>query len=509
MTEEGLEKLDILLNFFKIDGVKASQALSEGQKEIVYNIVYRKHKRVHIMCCTQYGKSLSVALGCIILTAVMGEKVCVVAPTNDKYKIIMRYYREHLKDHKAWALMLEKESKLEKLIMEENATRITLKNGGTMFGISSQAGNSGKGVESAMGEGAKNVILDEAALTGDMIESTIFRMIAGQGPEAFYCKIGNPFYRNHFLKSYEDPNYYKIDIDYKRAIKEKRYTKEFITEAQKKPMFNILFENKFPGEDMYDEGMWLNLIPRSRITVRPPSGIPFLKQRILGIDPAGEGKDLATFCVRDTFQAQIVAKLEKSNPKQITQIGLTLIDKYKPIDDRDIVVDSFGQGTDVGKEFALASKGKMNVYTVLLGNRPKAEEAYNKRYFRRRTTETVINDEKSEDKDDLYMNLRALAFFRMREWLMAGGVIIDEDGDNSAFKEEIASIKYKRSLQGNVLQIMSKKERMERGLSSPNMADALMLTFLREIESNPQSQDEIDAIHEAEQNEDFDRYAAI
>lgn len=506
MTEKGRHNLKQVLKMFKVDKKPGDEALSEGQFEIIYNIVYRKHKRIHIMCSTQYGKSLAVAIACVILTATMGEKVCVVAPTNDKYKIMMRYYRDHLQDDPAWADQLEADSRMDRMVMEDNARRITMKNGGIMFGISSQGGNSHKGVESAMGEGAKNVILDEAALTPDIIESTIFRMIAGQGPDGFYCKIGNPFYRNHFLKSYEDPIYYKVDIDYKRAIKEGRYTQAFIDEAKKKPLFNILFENKFPGEDSYDQGMWLNLIPKSRITVRPLNGIPFLGQHNLGIDPAGEGEDLTSFCIRDRFQAEIVANLQKSDAKLTTQTALTIMDKYKPIEARDVVVDAFGQGTDVGKEFALATKGKMEVYTVLLGNRPKAEEEYNKRFFRRTSDETIISDGPEKEKMDIYMNLRALAFFRMRTWFMNGGYIIDEDGDNSTWKEEIASIKYKRSLQGNVIQIMSKKERADRGLPSPNKADALMLTFLREIESNPQTSEEIEAI-QSEDSKPYDPYA--
>jgi hypothetical protein len=509
MKKEHKKKLLAVLALFIIDGKPASEALAEFQIEIIYNIVYRPHKRLHIMCSTQTGKSLAVAIACIILTAIIGERVCVVAPTNDKYKIIMRYYRDHLKDNEMWVAQLEKESKLDRLIMEDTAKRITLKNGGAMYGISAQAGNSSKGIESAMGEGAKNVILDEAALIPDLIESTVFRMIAGQGESGFYCKIGNPFYRNHFLKSYNDPAYFKIEIDYKRALKDGRYTPLFISEAKRKPLFSILFENKFPGEEMYDEGMWLNLLPQSRITVRHPVGIPFINQRILGIDPAGEGKDISAFCIRDAFQAQIVAKLLQSNAKLTTQTGLTLVEKYKPIIDRDIVVDAFGQGTDVGKEFALATKGKMDIYTVLLGNKPIDEERYNKRFFRRRPIEVTINDEIHTDKEDIYMNLRAVAYFRMRDWIMAGGVIIDEDGDNPPWKEEIASIKYRRSLQGNVIQIMSKKERAERGLPSPNMADALALTFLREIETNPQSKEEIEALEEAERNQDFDRFSSV
>lgn len=499
MTKDGRRRLESVLQLYKIDGKPALEALAPGQFEIVYNIVYRTHKRVHIMCSTQYGKTRAVALGCNILTSMLGQKVAVVAPTNEKFKILMRYYRDHFKDSPSLEALLEKESKLDRLVMEETAKRITLKNGGIMFGISSQAGNSAKGIESAMGEGAPNIILDEAALTPDMIEATIFRMIAGQGEKGFYCKISNPFYRNHFLKSYEDPEYHKIDINYHQAIKEGRYTTKFINEARKKPLFSILYENKFPTDASYDEGMFLQLISEKRVHVRPDIGMPFLSEAIMGIDPAGEGKNTTRFCIRDQFQAKIVVTMESANPKEIAQRSLNLIEKYK-LEARNVVVDSFGVGSDVGKEIALATKGAMNVYTVLIGKQPSAEEEYNKYFFRRRPNE--------HDKgDDIYMNLRALGFFRMRDWLMKGGVLVDDDGDNSAFKGEVLEIKYKRAVQGNVLQIMSKKDMIARGIQSPDMADAFMLTFLREIEETNQTSEEAREI--LRQNEEYDPHAAF
>lgn len=503
MTTEASNKLRIILGMYKIDGKPALEVITDGQFEIIYHLVFRVHKRIHIMTSTQYGKSRAVALACHIITCIMGEKAAVVAPTNDKFKIIMRYYRDHFKDQRAFEALLEKDSKLERLIMEETAKRITLKNGATMFGISAQAGNGTKGIEAAMGEGAPNIIMDEASLIPDVIEATLFRMIAGQGTKGFYCKIGNPFYRNHFLKSYEDKNYYKIDIDYTRAVKEGRYTKEFIQEAEKKPMFNVLFKNKFPGEEAYDEGLFLQLLPPSRISVRPDLGIPFLGQKVMGIDPAGEGKNTTRFCVRDGFQARIVATLNDANSKLIVQTALTLLsdNPYKDIAPKDIVVDSFGVGADVGKDFALATKGKMNVYTVLVGNRPKAEEEYNGYFFRRKANE-------HDQKDDIYMNLRALGYFRMREWFMKGGYLISDDGDNSAWKTEISVIKYRRAVQGNVIQIMSKKEMMARGIMSPDMADALMLTFLRNIDENPQTPEEIEEALRASQS-DFDPHSVF
>jgi hypothetical protein len=228
----------------------------------------------------------------------------------------------------------------------------------------------------------------------------------------------------------------------------------------------------------------------------------FIGRKILGIDPAGEGKDLATFCLRDRFRAEIVQTLPSSNPKQIAEMALTLIDQFQ-IDGNDVVVDAMGVGADVGKEIALATAGRTEAYTVLVGNSPLKERGYNGHFF------DLTNEEK-DGESDLYLNLRALMYFRMRDWLSAGGIIVDEVNGNP-LKNEILTIKYKRSLQGNKIQLMSKKDMLAIGLSSPNMADALALTFLRDLDEVGQTEEEREEIlREIEEEEgEFDRYGVV
>ena len=502
MTEFEKQACLKALHFFKIDGQFADEVASDGQIEIFYNIVFRPNKRLQILCSTQYGKSLFVALACVVVACSQHEVVSVLAPTNEKARIIMRYFVDHLGDHPSFATELEKNTKLDRLRMEESKERIMLKHGGGIFVISVQAGNTKKGVEAAMGAGSKIVIQDESGLIPDIIESTVFRMIAGKGEDAFYCKIGNPFYRNHFLTSWKDPNYHKIFINYERGLREGRYNQAFIEEAKKKPYFGVLFGCQFPDEDMMDPSGYLQLIPDNRILVLPKIGDPiFTGRRILGIDPSGEGKDSADFVVRDRFRAQLVAKLMTTNPKEVAQVGLTLMDKFE-VKPEDVVVDSFGIGADVSKEMALASNGKFDVYSVLVGNSPSEEERYNGSRFRRSP------DEIDDSHGDLFLNIRALMYFRARTWVVRGGMIIDISVDNSQFKNQLCVIKYKRSLQGNKIQLMSKKEMLQLGISSPNTADAFALTFLRNLDDDQQSLEDKKRI-EFEESIVEDRYAIL
>lgn len=502
MTDEERSYCLHLLHHFKIEGRFADEMASDGQIEIFHAIIFRTWKRLQILCSTQYGKSLFVALACIVVACVQHEMVAVIAPSDAKAKIIMRYFIEHLGDHPVFERELEKDSKLDRLRMEETKERITMKRGGGIFMIAVNA-TASKGVESAMGAGARIVVEDESGLIPDQIESTVFRMIAGKGPDAFYCKIGNPFYLNHFHRSWDDPAYHKVFIDAERGLKEGRYTEAFLAEARRKPLYSILYECKFPSADMVDEKGFLQLIPEARMRVIDwPLGAPWFAPRILGVDPAGEGKDEATWCLRDRFKAKIIHSEKTSNPRKIAEITLTLMAGER-VDPENTVIDAMGVGADVGKEIALATKGQMEVYTVLAGNRPVDEEEYNGRFFRR--TESEIGDK----DDDLYMNLRALMYFRARTWIFAGGELADENGDNSPFKGELSVIKYKRSLQGNKIQLMSKRDMQLLGIPSPNKADAFALTFLRDaVEIGRQTKEEVEAI-KAEEEEIGDRFAAL
>jgi hypothetical protein len=265
--------------------------------------------------------------------------------------------------------------------------------------------------------------------------------------------------------------------------------------------YKIRAKGGFPGEDMLDDSGYVQLIPPNKIIVmtEDEEGV-FQGRCILGIDPAGEGKDKASFWIRDRFKAKKVHELLTSNPKQIAAHALTLVERFN-IAFEDIVVDSFGCGSDIGKEIAVATKGKGNPYTVLVGNAPTYEEVYNATFRR-------YEDELDEGKTDIFLNLRALMFFRARKWLIAGGVILDASVENSSFKNQMTVIKYKRTLQGNKIQLMSKKEMQKLRIPSPNDADAFALTFLINLDDVGPTKEEIEKIKAEDEGVD-DPYAVV
>lgn len=441
-----------LLKLFKIDGQPI--IATEGQLEIFHAIVFRKWNRVQILCATQYGKSLFVALACLIVACIQGEMIAVVAPKDDKAKIIMRYFIEHIGDSPLLYTQLEKNTKLERLRMEENKDRIVLRNGGGMYVISAQAGNSQRGVEAAMGAGAKIVITDEAGLIPDNIEATIFRMIAGKGSDAFYCKIGNPFYRNHFFRSSKDSTYHQIFIDYVQALQENRYTEDFINEAKRKPNFDILFGCLFPLEDTIDERGYIRLLTDDEIESAKKVVEPFGEIR-LGVDIAEGGGDSNVIALRTANQATQLMSFKNEDTMTITGHAAK-IRKELDMRDENVFLDEIGVGKGVVDRLH-----EQNIKAT-----------------------GVKFSEKAEDETQ-FVNKRSECYWRFKDWIRAGGAL-DPDDDWS----QLNHIKYKVDSSGRMV-IIPKEELRKQGLGSPDLPDAIAMTFARKqiLLSNEEKED--------------------
>lgn len=425
-----------LLSLFKIDGKPAHEQVTEGQLLIFGALVLRKSNRINILTSTQYGKSLIVALACLVLSCIDGEMISIPAPSQDKARIIMRYYLQHMADHPLFYSQLEKGVLLDRLIMEASRDRMVLKNRGGVFILSVQATNSQKGFAAAMGEGSKIVIQDESCLIPDAIEATIFRMIAGK-KDAMYVKIGNPFYRNHFYKSYKDPNYLQIFIDFKQGLKEGRYDYDFIEEARTKPNFDILFACKFPDEDVISQDGYVRLITDSeleRITVPKTLHNGY---KIMGIDPAAGG-DNSAIVLKSASHIEVLFNQKLNDTMDLVNIAADL---YRLHLADFIVVDKTGVGQGV---YDRLKSMDFPVRGVAFG-------------------------EKSEDP--MFQNLKAEWHWRLRQWLLTGGRVMQHPA-----WEELSYIKYKNK-DGKII-IQPKEDLFKQGLHSPNVVDAAVLTMV-------------------------------
>ena len=456
------------LSHFKINDEKFDKIVTEGQLDIFSNLIFRNNKYLEIICYTQYGKSLITALACLFITCLQKKVVCIVAPTKEKAKLIMRYYIEHLADHFIFYSNLEKETKLERLKQEENKERIKLKNGGGIFTVSVDQKNSKRSVEAAMGQGAEIVICDEAGLIEDITEATIFRMITGKKcNDKLYCKIGNPFYSSapvsHFFNDWHNPLYKKIFIDYNQGIKEKRIQKEEIEIAKSKPLFNILYGCKFPSENIIDKDGYYKLVKKDwvrygntkfiilkmiqrEIEIKREGKkeelkkIPEIK---LGVDVA-RGKDSNVYIIRKGKYAFVAGTNQSENLMLNINEIIKLKKKYY-IKNENIFIDDTGVGGGVTDRLK-----ELGYYVV------------------------GVNTGSMPSKKEEFSNLKAELNWLMAEWLKNNGLLNENENWQQLFW-----LRYMQQSGDKKIIMESKQNLIKRTGKSPDYSDGLALTFKR------------------------------
>lgn len=217
---------------------------------------------------------------------------------------------------------------------------------------------------------------------------------------------------------------------------------------------------KFPDEGQVDDKGYVPLFSERDIHfTRYDSQWKPVGRPIAAIDPSGEGQDLSAWALRDRFIAAILHTEKSSNPKGLAATSVTLCDKYW-VDPVDFVIDSFGSGADISMEMALMTSAEKRPWRV--------------------TPQNVGEPCEDEDQREFYINKRAEMFYKMMLWVRAGGSFMElpTPDETERFKRELLSIRFKRTQSGRI-QMMSKVEMKKLGFNSPNMADAVALTFLR------------------------------
>ena len=420
-----------------------------GQVEIIDCIMNRESpdglKRVETIAATQYGKSLAVGAGLAMRASTFPEKWSIVAGTKEKARIIMEYVTMFSLNNPAIRSQLDIDTPLERLRMKKSQDRLGYKKHGEVRVFSADATRVAEVSKSLMGFGSPNVVEDESALIPDVLQATVMRMLGGH-KDNFLMKIGNPFNRNHFLRTWLSDHYYKIFIDYERALKEGRFSEEFINEMRDEAMFDILYACKFPEEGMIDEKGWIPLLTESEITrayANEEDQMFGIKR--LGCDVAGGGRNYSVMVVRGFNLAKKIYKKNEPDTMRFASNVLQTATDLK-VKDRDIFVDKVGIGRGA---FDKLKSAKDWIIGINGGDSPT-----NERFF----------------------NIRAEMYWRAREWVLHGGKLLpDKDW------MQLASVKYKVNPSGK-LQIMSKEEMLRNGIDSPDVADGFAMTFARSEE---------------------------
>lgn len=462
-----------LLQIFHNDNQRTyGDLLTPTQIQIIDTIAKRRYARTQLILPTQYGKSLSVALGVLLRVSTHKENWAIIAPSEEKARIIMDYIIDHIFDDPLFSEQLEFHGTKEKLKQERSKVRITFREGGEVRVYSGNASNTKATKSALMGFGAQNIILDESALISDDLYSTVKRMVGGsEGTEGgtFLLEIGNPFYRNHFHRTWFGERYMKIFVDYEMALAEGRYTRDYIDEMREEAFFDVLYECLFPDANEVLASGYRRLISDDNIQlvenlpemeyeldqegnpIKNKWGFKIVKDKpVLGIDVSGSGSNKTKLVVRfPRYNVAYVARtLTTEDLEEVADAAVDVIHEWN-IGDYRIVIDAGGVGWGLP---AIMRKRGYLVKAVMFG-------------------------EKSPEKT--FINIRAYMYWQLRKWLKQdGGKLVTDSGFN-----ELKMIYYKRNSSDRT-QIEPKEDMVKREakegntVDSPDTADALVLTFV-------------------------------
>jgi len=458
LQTERQDAKDLVKSLFKNDRGQPFE-MTDGQADIFNSIFLRKHLRNQIMTPTRYGKSETIALALIIRSITFKEKWTILAPSGAKANIIMSKLIQHIYDHEYIEQQIDHSNipQIERLKHKRNVEHITWLRGGAVLTLSADARNAQRTMDALTGFGSDNLVEDEATLVPDDLQAMAMRMLGDQ-PDSFLLKIGNPFYRNHFLRTWQKDSYHKIKIDYHQALEEGRFTESFIDEMREEPFFKELYEVEFPDQDSITIDGYQRLIPDELLEsawLRDYNGeiakeLPKdTKATHLGGDMAGGGSDRTVYVLRNDnlmwFHSGNKDKDTMTQPARIMDIQ----DEWE-LEAECISIDITGLGKGVGDRLH-----ELNIETNNVNFAHGAPDEH-----------------KSQ-----YINVRAWMYFELLSWLKKGGKILF----NEVFYE-LVHVYYKID-SGRRSQIMKKEtivERMKKAgmtITSPDVADAAILTF--------------------------------
>ena len=160
---------------------------------------------------------------------------------------------------------------------------------------------------------------------------------------------------------------------------------------------------------------------------------------IMGVDVAREGNDQSVVYVRQGLKTVAIEKFRIPDLMDLADQVLRLIDKYSPAT---TYIDSVGMGSGVVDRL-------------------------------RQMGASVVESKAGERAVNLkYANKRAEMWAAMKQWLSDGGSIPDD----YQLITELTGVTYQHNVRDQ-LQLEKKSDMKKRGLTSPDCADALAMTF--------------------------------
>ena len=461
IARQNLSQLVKSRDVYRLTKLLFDVELTPMQIEIVRLIAYDEHPRVLIVCMTRYGKSFCTSIA-LLLWILMnkGKRLVIVAPTNDKTTIIRNHMANFISHSPLFTSLLDIDrTGFEKIRKEVSKKRMTWKNGVEMRTLTAE----GEGA-ALMGFGGDKLVVDEECdIKFEVYRSKLFRML-GDNPDSTYVGIGNPWHRdNQMHQHWLSPDWLKIHIDYKIALREGRIAPDFVTEQENQITpreFQVLYKAEFP-EESEDQLILLEWIKKA-VRDKPKDILSSEGEQRMSIDVARFGNDLTVFTKGKKFKSlYIVDEIEQhSKEDTMTTVGRArqMLNKDKEV--KRICVDTDGLGGGVSDRLQeLKNEGEIT---------PRIVQFHGGK--------GVIGEEEKKR----FLNQKAQAYFHLRRQFEKGNIIIP---NHPKLIDQLSKMKWMLS-SSNKIKILDPGEAADdtSEKKSPDFADSLCY-FTWDLES--------------------------
>lgn len=298
------------------------------------------------------------------------------------------------------------------------------------------------------------LIFDEASAIPNIIWETAEGALTDKNTQIIWAAFGNPtrntgrffdcFHRHRNIWNNYQVDSRDIDITNKTQINEwfEQYgpDSDWI-KIHVLGQFPSSSENQFISMQLAEAGRSRHLLPRDY------NFAPI----VIGCDPAFTGKDSTAIVLRQGLHSHILQRIPYTDNLIETA---QLVAKYEDECHADgVVIDQGGIGAGVVSAGQTLGRHWTGIY--FQGKSPSK----------------------------IYYNIRSYMWGQMREWLREGG----EYDDDQQLYDDLIGPELKPRLD-EIIQLEAKEDMKKRGLSSPDTADALALTFAVPIRKKQEQQ---------------------
>jgi phage terminase large subunit len=437
--------------------------LWDKQIQIINSV--RDYLRVAVPSCHGVGKSFIAARTALwFLTCFPDSIVVTTAPT---YRQVRNILWAELRS--AWA-----NAKVPLTAVPPNTTDLRISDKWFAFGFSTNDPNAAQGIHGKY----ILVIMDEAAgvdkniwtaiegiLTHDMC-----RLLTIGNPtdptSEFYRECRSPSTKTIPISAFDSPNFTEFGItpmdiadgSWLQKIEGKTLPRQFLTSpgwvaerlkkwGQDSPMYQARVLGQFPDQDEF------TLLPLSWIEAAMANTLAPSEPTHISCDVARYGSNETVYGLRKGPHYRM---LDAVRGKKTNEVGDDCIKFAQMHAAQSIKLDSAGLGVGVEDH--------------IFRERSEMEEAGTPTPW----VVDGVNVGTASSEPERFLNLRAEAYWGMRERLEENGLDLDPDDDELA--AQLSNLKWKITPQGKIA-IESKEDMLKRGIPSPDRADSVMLAY--------------------------------